>query len=106
MDYQAKQADMRNTYGTQAAQQEYGLANAAVVREPGPMGKAHEALNYVRELEQAQRELRLRLFGPSPEAPEQNLKNPNEPCLEDLLREICQRSAMAVGEIKSILGRL
>ena len=83
-----------------------GIGPVSAIQAQSPTSAAQEALGYLREMEGVMAELRRRLYGPFPESAENAAKSPHEPALDELAREICQRSAMAVGELKSILGRL
>lgn len=84
-----------------------GIAAAVPTpREPGPLDRTREMLGYLRDLEQVQREMRLKLFGPWPEEPQSPEKRTDEPCLDEMLANACQRAALAVGESKSLLNRL
>lgn len=89
--------------GTQAR----GLRDAnATIREPGPLSKASETLGSLNEMDSVMRELRIKMYGSYPEANEAQEKRSGPPSLEEMLAMICQRSAMAVGELRNILGRM
>lgn len=85
-----------------------GLRDASpeVIREAGPVGKARETLGYLNELEMLQRDIRLKLYGPFPESGEAGAKSSHEPSLEEMLTQICQRTAMAAGDAKNLLSKL
>lgn len=75
--------------------------------EPGLLGKAHETLGYLRELESIHSAIRTTLYGSFPECSESTAKNnPNEPSLQELLSWICVHTAMAVGEARNLLARM
>lgn len=81
--------------------------NSAEPREAGPIGKAKETLGYLNELDSLMSNFRHALYGPSPELKgEAGRSMDKEPSLEEMLIVICQRSAMAVGEMKSLFSRL
>jgi len=83
-----------------------GRDNEPAIREKGPVGKAQETLGYLSELEDINKSIRRKLYGPFPESGEANQKSPHEPSLEEMLNWICQRTAMAVGDAKNLLSKL
>lgn len=76
------------------------------IREASPTDKGREALDYLRQLESLHREIRAKLFGPTPYPPDETAKSTSEPCLDEILRHISQRSAMAVGDMQNLLSRI
>lgn len=77
-----------------------------VIREAGPAGKAKEALGYLNEIDSLLCDLRNRLYGPSPEPAGNEANSVHEPCLEEMLRRISERTAMAVGDLRNLLSKL
>ena len=77
-----------------------------VVREAGPLGKARETVGYLNEIDIMLGDIRRKLYGPYPTEAANSAKNPNEPSLDELLRSICQRSAMVAGDLKNLLSNL
>ena len=111
MEYN-NQYDIRNTIPTTAG---IGTSGQAAVTfrgnvppsEPGLRSRLIEMLGYISEAENLQRDLRRQLYGPFPEGAECNSeKRLGEPGIEELLANACQRSAMLVGEFKSLMARL
>lgn len=76
------------------------------IREAGPIGKARETIGYLSELEAIMRELRIKVYGPSPEDAQNNAKSGSEPCLEILMMEVCHRAAALTGDARNLLSRL
>lgn len=74
--------------------------------EPGLRSRIIETLGYLSEAENLQRDLRRQLCGPFPESAENGAKRAEEPGIEELVANACTRSAMLVGEFKSLMARL
>ena len=76
------------------------------IREAGPIDKASETLGYLNQLDDLAANLRAKLYGRTPNPPDCAEKRQEPPCLEEMMHMICQRSALLVGEMQNILGRL
>ena len=104
---QEKQAAAR-AYEAQAAQG-YAGREVPAPKEPTISSRLKETLGYLYELAEHQNGIRLAIAGPEPTnipADIGGLKNPNEPSIEMLLADVCQRAAMLVSEARSIRNRL
>ena len=76
------------------------------IKEPNLVDRARETCKFLSELEGLMEQLRVKLYGPVPPQGDTNGKSTHEPSLEELVAHACEHSAMAVGELKTILNRL
>jgi hypothetical protein len=97
-------------YETTEDRRELGraMANRADIpqpKDPGLIDRLKETLGYLSQLSEIHGNIRLHLVGPEPSDPSSSAKSAHEPSVEDLVRMICERTAMSVGDAKSICAR-
>lgn len=111
MEYNHYDAAHQNTkFASQLSTSTIRGANISVngaPSEPGLRSRIIEMLGYISEAENLQQELRRQLCGPFPMAGQSDpAKAQSDLGIEELLSNACTRTAMLVGEFKSLMARL